>query len=380
MKNLDLDKKLLDCFNGEVDEPIRVEIDSWLKKDSANRDYANRLLNSHLNVRWTLRRKLIKHDEFSELYAIINRRRRLHYFRVAMVAVFVVGIGCLLWLFVPQNPSMKQLATCINGEKSRALLILSKGQEISLEAKNIELQESDGSCIQVNDKGQVVYESNTAAKQMVFNHLIVPRGGEFSLVLSDGTRVWMNADSELKYPVQFAADCREVYLRGEAFFDVVSDSIIPFVVCTDEDISVKAYGTKFLVNTYQKNIVETVLVDGKVGIKRKGENQEFFLQPSERGLYTLESGEMEINRVDTSLYTAWIYGNYIFRNETLESIMNKLSRWYDIDVFYVHEELKNIRLSGDMKRYVEIDDFLFFFEQITNAQFEMRGKTLTISY
>lgn len=151
-------------------------------------------------------------------------------------------------------------------------------------------------------------------------------------------------------------------------------------MCTDEDISVKAYGTKFLVNTYQKNIVETVLVDGKVGIKRKGENQEFFLQPSERGLYTLESGEMEINRVDTSLYTAWIYGNYIFRNETLESIMNKLSRWYDIDVFYVHEELKNIRLSGDMKRYVEIDDFLFFFEQITNAQFEMRGKTLTISY
>lgn len=380
MENIDLDKKLLDWFDGEADEDTRVEIDSWLRECPANQDYANRLLRSHLNVRWALRRKLVKHDKFSELHAVINRRRRLRYFKVAMIAVFVMGIGCLLWLLVPSNQSIQQLAKYSNSEKSKALLILSDGQEISLDVQNVELQECDGSSIQVNDSGQVIYESNTKSSQIAFNQLIVPRGGEFTLVLADGTRVWLDADSELRYPVQFVANCREVYLKGEAFFEVVNDSIIPFVVHTDAGVSIRAYGTEFLVNTYQKNIVETVLVDGKVGVRRYGEDQEFILRPSERGVYSLESEKMKINSVDVSLYIAWIYGNYIFRNETLESIMNKLSRWYDIDVFYVHDELKNIRLSGDMKRYVKIEDFLFFFEKITQAQFEMRGKTLTISY
>lgn len=380
MDRLELDKKLLDYLSGDADLFLRGEIEQWLGEDASHRQYFAEYQKKFLYARWAFRQQLISHDNFGGLQARIRKRLFWHRMQMAAIIVLFLGIGGLFWW---TSTGDRQKVVLVKKEKeslqkSNAILILSEGTEIPLKARATEIKEQDGSRIRVDDKGQVLYNKIEYAEKLVFNRLIVPRGGEYAVVLSDNTKVWLNADSELKYPVHFTKNQRTVFLKGEAYFEVTSDTKSPFVICTENQIQVTVYGTKFLVNTYRQNLVETVLVEGKVGIKAAKE-KEYFLEPCERALYDTELKQATVDKVDIEPYISWVYGNFVFRNEPLESIMEKLSRWYDLDVFFTSEEIKKIRLSGDMERFADIQDFLFFFEQVSKLHFEIKGKIIVIS-
>lgn len=380
MDKLEWDKKLLDFLTDQADPLLRTEIEAWLEADEVHVKYFQNFRDQYLTTRWALRRKLMRQDHFPVLYAKLQRRSLWRRMRVAAVWTFFLGTGIVYWTNLPVHPEEASIVhqDSVKLMKSKAVLVLSDGMEIPISSKHSEFEEQDGSHVRVTGKGQIAYQEGENAHEIVYNRLIVPRGGEFVVILSDSTKVWLNAESELRYPASFRGAQREIYLKGEAYFEVRKNANTPFIVCTEVQVEVKVYGTKFMVSTYAENFVETVLVEGKVGIKSRA-GKEFFLKPFERAIVDLEQEKTLIDSVDIKPYISWVYGDFIFRNETLESIMAKLSRWYDVEVFFTSNDIKKFCFTGDMKRYSDIQDFLFFFEQISKIHFEVKGKTLIVS-
>jgi transmembrane sensor len=215
-------------------------------------------------------------------------------------------------------------------------------------------------------------ESANISTANLINRLEIPRGGEFKIKLADGTEVWLNAETELRYPTVFSSLERRVKLQGEGYFKVAKNEKQPFIVEVG-DIEVKVYGTQFNISTQNKDNIETVLVSGSVSIRHH--DQETHLNPSQKAAYT-SSGKLTIEEVDVLPYITWKDGNFMFQNESLESVMNKLARWYDLDVFYLNEQTKN--LSGMMTRYKEVSELFHYFEKISTARFIIKGRTVTV--
>ena len=201
-------------------------------------------------------------------------------------------------------------------------------------------------------------------------------GGLYELELSDGTRVWLNSVSQLRYPVQFAGNERKVYLSGEAYFDVQRDTTRPFIVSSD-GMDVRVYGTEFNVTAYEGEPLRTVLVNGKVGMQARS-SEEIFLHPGEMGKYHAEAQKIEVQAVNTRLYTAWKDGTFAFNNETIEQIMGRLSRWYDLNVFYANEEVKSQVVDGIIPQVNNVGDILHLIEGTATVRFELKGNTVVV--
>ena len=208
--------------------------------------------------------------------------------------------------------------------------------------------------------------------------MIVPRAGEYSLTLSDGTRVWLNSDSEIRYPVAFGKDRRTVFLSGEAYFEVEKDAERPFYVVL-HDMEVKVYGTSFNVNTHYQGKILTTLVEGKVGIRVKSTGAESILQPNQMAEFNREKEEVEVTDVDTYYYTAWRAGEFVFQNETIEEIMDRLCRWYDMEVFYANNDVRGKRFTGVIARFTNVADVLHLIGETATVQFNLKGDVITVS-
>lgn len=329
-------------------------------------------------MRWGIRSRLLTGD-FGQLQQTIRQRGRFRRIRnLAAAVVLLLGIGGGWLLF--RQPFTDKSVVAVNHKpilpgKAQAVLVLSTGERILLDSLNREVKERDGVSIQVTAEGSMTYQSDNPENQTedLFNQVIIPRGGEYMMQLADGTRVWLNAATEFRYPLAFRGEQRKVYLKGEAYFEVSKDSLHPFIVMAD-DIQVKVYGTCFNVNNYDEGKVQTVLVEGAVGMRKQ--DREVRLKPGQKG----ESGGegIKISEVDPYAYVAWKEGNFVFENERLEEVMDKLARWYDIEIFYIHESSRNIRLSGDMKRYKDIQSLLYYFEQISDVKFEIKGRGVIV--
>ncbi len=228
----------------------------------------------------------------------------------------------------------------------------------------------------IDTNGAVNYAvSGEEQTELLYNTVITPLGGEYSIVLADGTRVWLNAGTEFRYPVSFTENRREVYLSGEAYFEVRQDKNKPFVVWTGE-VQIEVLGTAFNVNSYNSDRVEAVLVEGSVNVSNV--TDKINLRPGQRGTVLKSEREIRVDEVDVYVYTAWKDGNFVFENQTLENIMEQLSRWYDVDVFYTREAARQECLSGEMTRYREIRSLLYYFEQISEVRFEIKGRTIVV--
>ena len=229
-----------------------------------------------------------------------------------------------------------------------------------------------------NDGRQVSYEEiagESGRDVLVYNTIRVPRGGEYKLFLSDSTEVFLNSDSEIRFPVKFGKNERDVFLRGEAFFIVRKDASRPFVVNADDKVSVEVLGTQFNLQAYpDKKIVETTLNEGLVRVYDG--KQSVKIQPDQQVVY--KDGELFIRRVDASLYSAWKDGRFVLLNNTLEDIMMCLGRWYNIDIFWVNPELKEYHFSGELARYEDFTEILDMLEKATRVQFEVKDRTVFV--
>ena len=311
---------------------------------------------------------------------LLNRHEydTLVYTAAAAVLLFV-GIG-LVWSHREQLRSVPPLTVkneVVEPGRSKAMITLANGEKIVLGDKKQQLIGEDGTLLNL-DSAIVEYKGKQKTPALVYNTIDIPIGGEYQLVLADGTKVWLNADSKLRFPVSFTAERREVYLEGEAYFEVAKDSEHPFIVHISRG-AIEVLGTGFNVRDYreeQKTV--TTLVQGKVVYRPERQpGREIMLEPGFQ-IKDEEGGSLQPRKVDVILYTGWKDGKYVFENATLEEIMQVLSRWYDIAVFYKREEVKKLHFTGDLERYKTINDFLEFMEIGGNVRFSIKGKTVLI--
>ena len=293
------------------------------------------------------------------------------------VAAAVAIIVCAVVWSLPEAeelPFARQEGQIVPG-KVEAVLTFANGEKLHITDTTSEevwkerLLVVDSAC-----EGKAFAEEGQA---VTYNVLAVPAGGEFFYVLPDSTRVWINSDSELRFPTNFVDGVRRVELRGEAFFDVAHDRRSPFVVTlSGGDITV--YGTRFNVTDYKEMGLSAVLVEGSIGF-RSLHGDTVRLIPSERMVYGGDETGISVEKVDTELYTAWIDHRFVFRGQTLEEIMSTLARWYDFDIVFADEEARTIRLSGRLNRYDDIRVLLRTYEEVAGVHFGIRGREIVVS-
>ena len=259
----------------------------------------------------------------------------------------------------------------------RAQLIMADGRFLKLEQKDDMKLDLPGVKVVATGK-KIVYraieEEASTPKVEEYNTLVVPRGGEYMLELSDGTKVWLNSDSELRFPVTFVGDRRSVEIEGEAYFEVAKDEGKPFhVLANGSDI--KVVGTSFNVMTYRGRTV-TTLVEGKVCLTYKDES--VLMVPDRQAEVITETGKILMREVDARNFTLWKAGVFYFENAALETIAERLSQWYDVNIIFNDEALKQLRYSVEMKRYNNIQDLLTKIEKTQKVKFLIQGKSIYI--
>ena len=262
---------------------------------------------------------------------------------------------------------------------SKAILMMADGKEVVLEqGQNLNILLNERVRVATSSQGIVYEERGKGMVTEEYNKLTTPVGGEYSLVLSDGTKVFLNADSELKYPVEFSDGKRIVDLKGEAYFEVHKDSLRPFIVRMN-GAEVTVLGTSFNVNTYgDDGQIYTTLVNGSVRVSSMKNKQEEILKPGMQSVMNVQSGLLTVRKVDVEPYVAWREGRFVFRAMTLDLIMRQLQRWYDFEVFYQNSELKDYEFRGVIKRDMDLDKVLSVIKATTNVDFEVKGKVITI--
>lgn len=295
----------------------------------------------------------------------------------AAAAVLVLAVGSLfLYLFrqqvvVPSEPSKDGIVF----GSSKATLKLGTGETIDLS----EMEGSLDGQFTTNEKGILTYYEGKRVDTL-YNELIVPLGGEYRLALSDGTTVYLNSGTILRYPEAFSSQERRLeLLEGEAFFEVSKDSLRPFYVAT-QGMNIRVYGTEFNVNTYDNGHVYTTLVNGTVGISTETEKEEVFLYPSMQADFDKKEDKIiKVYEVDPIHYVSWKDGRYVFRNESLENMLKTLGVWYNFKVEFVNEELKNLHFSGNVKRYEDINRIIEAVSYSVGINITVKGNLLIVS-
>jgi len=290
-----------------------------------------------------------------------------------MVLMTLVAIP----LLIRDHPNNKKLVSEIPPGTKKATLITNSGDKIDLSNSNgiIDIGYAD---IQVNNN-QIKYSSkkNTSKEkelQPALNTIVVPRGGEYSVTLPDGTKVWLNSESFLIFPDKFVGNKREVTVTGELFFDVAKDTLSPFIVKTD-DFNVIVTGTTFNINSYKASSYSNISVESGKVIISISEGSIFNIGSGQRLNIERENKSIDVQNIEPGVASAWKNGWFIFDKEPLVNIMEKISRWYNVNIEINNSELSKLRFSGKIERYKNADKVLNMLKdtEYLNYTFEEKG-------
>ncbi|MEG1616257.1 MAG: FecR domain-containing protein [Bacteroidales bacterium] len=280
------------------------------------------------------------------------------------------------------NPDSQITVTSeIRPGAKKATLTLGNGSVVDLQTEALQsLRETDGTTIQLNSAG-LNYQlcdgrSSAESEKSIYNKIEIPRGGEYSLYLSDGTKVYLNAMSSLRYPVKFSGSERVVELCGEAYFEVRKGEK-PFVVRT-RGMDIEVLGTSFNISAYPEEEYKTTLVTGSVRIHGEHDVQ-CELRPSQQAHFTPGASEISVQEVDVNLFTSWIQGKIYFRDARLQDILHELSRWYEMEVVYEDPSIREMQFGCNINRSAEITPFLKLLEESGQLKITREGKRLRFS-
>lgn len=267
----------------------------------------------------------------------------------------------------------------------KAVLYLSDGQVVDLNqvVDSVIVDGSSGQEIVLAKDVNVLNYSQVATSggevsELVYNRIEVPRGGEYMLVLSDGTKVWLNSETRLEYPLVFGSNSRDVRLSGEAYFEVTKDEARRFNVQMEE-ATIEVTGTSFNASCYPEDRwCDAVLESGKINL-RTG----YGITPVEVGecvSYDIVSGKVRVEKVDLKYFTAWRYGTFYFYNTPLSDIVRKLGRWYDVDFKFADESLRDVCFSGAALRSKPIDFMLELLASTQSLKFDIQSDGTIVIY
>jgi ferric-dicitrate binding protein FerR (iron transport regulator) len=303
--------------------------------------------------------------------------------RVAAAVVILFISGAVYWLLsnrhnektAPVALSSVKPSTVLPGG-NHAILTLADGTRIVLDS--VQNGNIKGGVATIKKQGAtIVYDASSGAKNhgpVVYNTLTTPRGGQYQLILPDGSKVWLNASSSIHFPTAFTGNQRDVELTGEAYFEIAKNKSKPFHVNV-KGMQVEVLGTHFNVNAYgDENDIKTSLLEGSVRIKRGATSG--LLKPGEQGVLNMNANKIEINKADMNEVIAWKNGLFQFDGASIKTIMREIGRWYDVEIEY-SGKVPERRFEGKISRDAQLSDVLKILE-LSNVRFTVEGKKIII--
>ena len=372
---------------GNVTEEERSELLDWLDESEENRRTYKRIIRGEaIRERIAGEERIGKETDYEKIRisvvrSLVGRRRsrRVRLWRSVAAAACICAVAVtVLWELsgvraVPEAMPLAGQQT----ETAKVKLILHSGEQIALEQKKEQRIES-GDAVIKNEHGQLIYESkNSPATEELFNKVVTAIGGEYALILSDGTRVWLNADSELEYPVEFVKKERIVKLSGEAYFEVAPNPEQPFIVEAG-GIQTRVLGTAFNFSAYRGENASTItLLTGKVAVSAPG-HAERVLLPGQQLKYDAENRKTVIKEVDAEDFVVWKDGLFLFNDCGLEEIIPRLSRWYGVTFHYDREKFGDLKFYIKTRRYEDIGTILNLLKLTENVTYSIEGNEVTL--
>lgn len=318
---------------------------------------------------------------------------RLSWFKKVAIAASITLVSALAILYYTQKKTTPERFT-ISKEKdiapgtNSAFLILADGKRVDLSKTNNGLLTTESGIEIIKKKnGELIYQAVSAHTKSNFTNTIeTPKGGQYAIVLPDGSKVWLNAASSLTYPTTFSDTERRVTLKGEGYFEIAhvmdksGKSRLPFVVATTDGRNagqeIKVLGTHFNINSYpDEPLVRTTLLEGSIAVSTSA-GKSVTLKPGQQSAFN--GTNLQVSDADTDMAVAWKNGDFVFR-EDLNSAMRKVARWYDVDVIYTDSAPKKLMLGGWMSRETNISDVLDHIQATGKVHFTIAGRRVIVS-
>nr|WP_121271815.1 FecR domain-containing protein [Pedobacter schmidteae] len=368
-------RELLDKYiEGGIGTQERAWVDHWYLNEASGRTLNDDQSFEHLNEEiW---------KEVLERAGLRKRNKTLRIWMTSAAAIFllIMGIGLLIQNVQngPGKIKTRQLSSNIKPGSNKAMLTLGNGKKIVLNDIPVgKVIKQEGISITKTSDGELIYsmsnsEANQQDKKNTFNVIETPKGGQYQVNLPDGTKVWLNSASTLKYPTSFSPLERRVELSGEGYFEVAHMARRPFKVIVDRQ-EIRVLGTHFDINAYKEGIgTRTTLVSGSVKVTELGKS--VVLKPGEQSLF--KNDVFAVNEANIEMILAWKNGFFMFKNTSLQELMNQLSRWYDIEVEY-EGEIPKLSFNGKLYRNTSLDETLKLLE-FSKVKFKIEGKKMRI--
>lgn len=324
----------------------------------------------------------------SLLNKVANQQKSVRIFPLwkylsAAVILIIAGFSVYFFSIKTNVESQQQNAAIVPGSNN-AVLTLADGRKVNLsKVGNGALLKQAGIQITKSADGQLLYsvlDQGNTASLATYNTIETPRGGQYQVILPDGTKVWLNAASALKFPLSFASmPDRKVELKGEAYFEVAKDKTHPFRVIS-QDQEVKVLGTHFNINSYkEEGAIKTTLLEGSVVVTsnyNKNGSESVRIKPGEQAVLT-DKG-INVVEKDVEQVIDWKNGDFIFQQESLKQIMNRIGRWYDVKVVYDQDVNQSLTFSGQVSRSKNIAEILKNLESTGEIRFEVNGANIKV--
>lgn len=309
----------------------------------------------------------------------IRSLRRI--WQAAAVIAVLVSITLLYKNYSSPAPVLSTTTTIKPGT-NKAILTLADGSQITLnDASDGKIASQKGVNVIKSSNGQLTYDFSVSKKpgdEMVFNTLYTPKGGQYAVILPDGTKVWLNSDSRLNFPVTFSGKERKVSLRGEAYFEVQHIKNTPFIITTGNQ-AIEVLGTHFNVNGYEdEQAIHTTLLEGSVKVLNLLTQQTQLLIPGQQSSFNRNKGNIEIRKVNTEEVMAWKNGYFLFDDQDLPSILRAISRWYDVEIEYQYTG-KYEKFGGTFSRSSELPDILNNLQELGAVHFRIDKRKIIVT-
>ncbi len=373
-------KKLLG--GGMLDEEEGRRLREWLEESEEHEELFRQVSGGKRNEEFqNIVRLSDRKEQWRRLERLTRERKsigRRTWLAYAAGMVLLLGLG--LWFGLQRagkDETVVRMAVIEPG-KIQALLILNDGQKIALRDRDTSVATS-GTSINIRT-GQVAYEMKKEMQDSVveYNTIVVPRGGIYSLVLSDGTEVFLNSDSELRYPVKFTGKNRVVDLKGEAFFEVTPDSLHPFVVQAGE-MRTRVLGTSFNIMAYtDEPTIQTTLFTGRVEVSVEQTSLKEVLTPGMQANWEVGADDISVKKVNMDIQSLWRDGIIMLDDDDLESVMRMLARWYNVTYEWRGDRNVKHTFTGKINRNEDLGSVLSTLTLLGGPRFEIKGTTVYI--
>ena len=302
-------------------------------------------------------------------------------FKYIAAASILICMGVFAYLLVENHSTRRQMAKMdfVPGG-NKAVLTLSDGSTIVLNgAKNGTLTNQDGIAVNKTQEGEIAYDATKSGQaqngKLAYNTIATPKGGQYQVILADGTKVWLNAASSIVFPTQFKGSERHVEISGEVYFEVAKNKTKPFFVKAGKQ-TVEVLGTHFNINSYtDEPDIKTTLLEGSVKIQQLNSSYSALLKPGQQAV-NRSSGPILVKPADLEQAVAWKYGLFQINDASIETIMRQASRWYDVEVEY-QGKIPQRKFSGKIKRNVKASEFLQMLTYF-NVRFSMEGRKIIV--